>query len=489
MRVLLIQPGFVEIYGSFRHLYKRGFLNPPLSLCYLAAALEQAGHDAGLIDAEAEALSLEALAERAQAFAPDLIGYTATSVDYAQALAAARRLRQALPTVPAIIGGVHANLYGAHILAEEPLFDYAACGDGEPLITALADALAAGADSGGSQPARLAAIPGLIFRDGAGTVTAVPPAPPARDLDGYPQPARHLLNDALYVRAVPRRGRVVTAACMTSRGCPYGCIYCAIDALPGGRRTRFRSAANVLDEVEEIVKGRGITHVAFNDDCLTLRKERMLELCDGIHARGLHFTWEGLSRGDLVSPELLRTMRRAGLVRLSFGIESGDPAILATVNKGESLAQIEAGLRWAKEAGIVTRGSVIIGLPHETRASVRRTFRFINGLKTLDQVNINILQPYPGTKVARMAERGEGGTRLIPTPSRNPLDAGGQLRRFGSASVAVNDLSPERLVKLQKIGFFRFYLRPRALWNNLKVAGWRVCVQDGLALLRSLAGA
>ncbi|MBI1207882.1 MAG: radical SAM protein [Azospirillum sp.] len=489
MRVLLIQPGFVEIYGSFRHLYKRGFLNPPLSLCYMAAALERAGHHAGLIDAEAETLSLDALALRAQAFAPDLIGYTATSVDYAQALAAARRLKQALPEVPAIIGGVHANLYGAEILAEEPLFDYAARGDGEPLIAALADALAAPADPSAPWPSRLASIAGLIFRDAAGNVTVIPPAPATRHLDDYAHPARHLLNDALYVRAVPRRGRVVTATSMTSRGCPYGCIYCATDALPAGRLTRFRSAANVLDELEEIVKGRGITHVAFNDDCLTLKKERMFELCDGIHARGLRFTWEGLSRGDLVSPELLRTMRRAGLVRLSFGIESGDPAILATLNKGETLAEIEAGLRWAKEAGIVTRGSVIIGLPHETRASVRRTFRFINGLKSLDQVNINILQPYPGTKVARMTERGEGGVRLIPTPARNPVDAGGQLRRFGSASVAVNDLTPKRLVKLQKIGFFRFYLRPRALWNNLKVAGWRVCFQDGVALLRSLVGA
>ncbi|MCB9948493.1 MAG: B12-binding domain-containing radical SAM protein [Rhodospirillaceae bacterium] len=489
MRVLLIQPGFVEIYGSFRHLYKRGFLNPPLSLCYMAAALEQAGHHAGLIDAEAEALSLDALAGRAQAFAPDLIGYTATSVDYAQAVAAARRLKQALPAVPAIIGGVHANLFGARIMTEEPVFDFAACGDGEPLIAALADALAEGADPGASLPARLAAIPGLIYRDEAGDVAAVPPVRATRHLDDYPQPARHLLNDALYVRAVPRRGRVVTATCMTSRGCPYGCIYCATDAKPEGRLTRFRSAANVLDELEEIVKGRGITHVAFNDDCLTLKKDRMVELCEGIHARGLDFTWEGLSRGDLVTPELLRTMRRAGLVRLSFGIESGDPDILATVNKGETLDHIEAGLRWAKEAGIVTRGSVIIGLPYETRASVRRTFRYITDLKTLDQVNINILQPYPGTKVARMTERGEGGTRLIPTPARNPLDAGGQLRRFGSASVAVNDLTPERLVTLQKIGFFRFYLRPRALWNNLKIAGWRVCFQDGLALLRSLVGA
>ncbi|OSM01919.1 putative radical SAM protein [Magnetofaba australis IT-1] len=484
--MLLIQPGFAEIYGSFRHLYKRGFLNPPLSLAYLAAALEQAGHHVDLIDAEAEALTLAQLAARAQAFAPQLIGYTATSVDYAQAVAAARRLKQTLPQVPAIIGGVHANLFGAQILAEEALFDYAARGDGEPLITALADALTA---PDASLSARLAAIPGLIFRNADGAVTANPPGQATRDLDAYPHPARRLLKDALYIRAIPRQGYVVTASSMTSRGCPYGCVYCAIDALPEGRLTRFRSAANVLEELEEIVNGRGVTHVAFNDDCLTLKPERIFELCEGIHARGLKFTWEGLSRGDLVTPELLRAMRRAGMTRLSFGIESGDPQILATLNKGETLAHIEAGLRWAKEAGIVTRGSVIIGLPHETRASVRRTFRYITGLKTLDQVNINILQPYPGTEVARMTQRGVGGARLIaPEVADNPLAAGGQLRRFGSASVTVNDLTPKRLARLQKQGFFRFYLRPRAMWNNLKIAGWRVCLQDGVGLLRSLVG-
>ena len=103
MRILLIQPGFFEIYGNFRHLYKKGFKNAPLSLCYLASALQNAGHEVIIIDAEAEMLSHQEIIIKTREFAPNLIGYTATSVDIIQCLKTATSLKQAFPSIPPLL--------------------------------------------------------------------------------------------------------------------------------------------------------------------------------------------------------------------------------------------------------------------------------------------------------------------------------------------------------------------------------------------------
>ena len=113
----------------------------------------------------------------------------------------------------------------------------------------------------------------------------------------------------------------------------------------------------------------------------------------------------------MVEKELLVTMRKAGFVRMSYGIESGDTSILRVLQKGETIGQIEYAIKITKEAGIITRGSIIIGSPHETKETVKRTFKFIRHLKGLDQVVINVLQPYPGTKVRDMIINGDGDGR------------------------------------------------------------------------------
>jgi radical SAM superfamily enzyme YgiQ (UPF0313 family) len=235
----------------------------------------------------------------------------------------------------------------------------------------------------------------------------------------------------------------------------------------------------VVDEIEYLVRRLNIPHISFNDDILTLNKERVYEICREIHRRRLCFTWEGLSRADCVDLPLLQAMRDAGFVRISYGIESGNPEILRSTGKNETLEQISHAFRLTREAGIVARGSIIIGLPYESRRTVEESFRFVNNLEGIDQVVINILQPYPGTKVREMILKGEGGSRIISQDLS-------ELRRFGNAAVEVNDLSRRRLIWLQKIGLLRFYLRPRVLWRNLKMYHPKAFLMDGLAFMRAL---
>lgn len=472
LKALFIAAPSQAVYGSYKELYKRGFLNPPMSLCTLAASVEQAGHQAMVIDAEALALGLDELAARAREFGPSLIGLTATSVDFHMAAQAAAVLKAALPDTPVILGGTHANIFRGAVLETCSALDFACVGDGEHLMVELLEALDGG-------PGALDGITGLVRRQD-GRVVENDPRPLVEDIDVYPFPARHHLENERYYRSVPRLGYRTTVAFMSSRGCPYSCVYCAVKNITNGRRVRLRSAGNVLDELEHIVNGMGITHVAFNDDCLTLNRQRVLEICQGIHDRGLRLTWEGLSRADLVDEDLLRTMRAAGFVRISYGIESGNQRVLDALNKKETLEQIAEAFRITRKAGIVARGSVIFGGPYETRATARDTIRFVNGLKGLDQPVFNVMQPYPGTRIREIALNGEGGISFVNDPERFE-----DLRRFGSASIRVNDLEPEDLVALQRKAFLSFYLRPRAVLNNFRISGLSSFFQDGWGMLRS----
>lgn len=476
MHVALIVPSYADIYGSYQHLYRKGFVNPPLQLAYLAAALEQKGHKATIIDGEAAQLTIQQIIDQVTKLAPQLIGLSATSIDFDRCVKLSRAIKGVLPKVPIVVGGTHVNIFREQVLEENPEFDLACLGDGEDLIVELAAAIEGDSQSG------LDTIPGLVHRQD-GQVTRNPDRPLEMHIDRYPFPARHLLDNLAYYRSVPKRGYLTTAAFMSSRGCPFNCVYCAVKKIHGGTRVRLRSASNVLDELEHITKNMGITHVAFNDDCLTLDRQRILDICQGIKQRGLSFTWEGLSRADMVDLELLQTMRRAGFVRMSLGIESGNPQILKVIQKNETLEQISEAFRMARAADIVTRGSVILGNPYETKSTVWDTLRFITKLKGLDQAVINILQPYPGTKVRDMVLSGEGGSRLIGSSDR--FD---DLQRFGTSRVEVNDLTSHDLVRLQKVGFALFYLRPRIILRNLKLAGWRGFYQDATGFARSLLG-
>ncbi|MFH2138235.1 MAG: radical SAM protein [Candidatus Omnitrophota bacterium] len=474
MRILLIVPAFEDVYGSFRHIYKKGFLNPPMSLCYIAAALEEAGYAVKIVDGEAEKLSIRQIIDIAKTYEAGLFCLTATSIDFDKAKLLGEELKKEFSQTPIIIGGTHINIFGKQVLEDMPEADFGCIGDGEDLIVELANALSAGKSE------LLEGIAGLIFRKN-NLVIQNKLRVLEKNLDCYTFPARHLLKNELYARTIPYEGYQVTASFMSTRGCPYSCVYCAVKNIYGGENVRVRSAVNVVEELEYIVNKMNIRHIAFNDDCLTINKNRIFEICDLIQKKDLKFTWEGLSRADLVDKKLLTEMKKRGFNRISFGIESGNPEILKVLQKNETLEQIKEAFKISREVGIVARGSVLIGSPFETRKTVKDTFCFIRKLKGLDEVVINILQPYPGTKVRQMVLEGVGGASFC-----NETDKYENLQRFGSASIKVNDLDPKKLIFLQKWGFLMFYSRPGVVLNCIKIMGLKTFFESGINFFRTL---
>ena len=472
MRIALLLPPFANIYGKFKQVYRNGFLNPPLGFAYIAAAAEKKGHTVIIIDAESENLTLDEVILRVSGFRPEIIGFTVTSPTFELTTEFAQKIRAAFPQVPTIVGGVHIAIFQKAVLEENPVYDFGIIGDGEEAVPELLETI--------THAGKYTIVKGLIWREG-GLVIQNEIRPPEKNLDKYSFPARHLLKNELYLRNVPYKGYVVSASVMASRGCPYDCIYCAVKKIPNGTMVRFRSPQNIMEELTHIVNILKITHIMFNDDCLTFQRAEILKLCVLIKKSGLKFTWEGLSRADRVDPELLREMKSSGLTRLSFGIESGNQKILDVLKKHETLEEIRRGIKLAHEEGIITRGSIIIGSPYETSKEVEDTLKFINSLNELDEVVINIMQPYPGTKVREMIINGEGGTRLVQAELSD-------LRRFGNASIEVNDLTADKLVKLQREGLRRFYCRPRKVIRLFMINNPLSLSIDAIGVIRSLWG-
>jgi anaerobic magnesium-protoporphyrin IX monomethyl ester cyclase len=229
----------------------------------------------------------------------DLFGISCYTFHRHAAAALGTQIKKLFPNSHLTIGGPHVWALARQWLSHYPAFDSVVIGEGEATILELAQALHQGQSTQG--------IPGTAYR-GESTPLIGPPRQFIDDLDALGKPWRHF--DYGFV--------------VTSRGCPGKCTFCCSPAL-WGRKIRFRSAANVLDELEELVIARGHRFLNIKDDTFTARKSRVLEICRGIGERGLVFRWCCDTRVDCIDAEVLAAMRGAGCVRVNLGIESGSP--------------------------------------------------------------------------------------------------------------------------------------------------------------------
>ena len=450
MKILLIAPPWLEIYGDYKAAAKVGLVTPPLGLAYLGGGILATGSECEVLDMEAEQLTTEGLIAHIKENKPDLIGLTATTPIFHNATVLAEQIKKEFPIIPLALGGVHSTIVGKKALEECPYFDFQVQGEAEITIQEIIFAL----ENGKS----LEGITGVNFRQGD-TIVENPKRISIDNIDQIPIAARHLLGNNNYKSYLPNSGSTSYTGIFTSRGCPYECTFCSQHTMYG-RKVRNHTIERVIEEIRVIVEENGIQHLIIMDDTLTVNKKRMMKLCEAIKKSGLKFTWEGWTHAATVDEEVLQTMKEAGLIRLSFGIESGDPEILKSIKKGATLNHIKNAYRIARKVGLETRGSAIIGHPNETKASAWRTLKFIRSLKDCQQMFLNVATPYPGTELYDAAVNGTGGMRLLKTDYS-------EYKRYGDPVISVNDLSPRDLKKLQMIGLIMFYMTPYRFWYNI----------------------
>ncbi|MBC7236504.1 MAG: radical SAM protein [Chloroflexi bacterium] len=320
--------------------------------------------------------------------------------------------------------------------------------------------------------ARLATIKGLVWRKGRELVCN-PDRPYIRDLDTLPLPRHDLLPLQAY-RAPLVRGPY--AFVVTSRGCPGSCRFC-IKHVSYGNSVRFRSPDNVLAEIEQLL-ALGVHNIHMYADLFTVNREQVVGICSGILERGYSLRWTCNSRVDFVDEEMLRLMGRAGCWMISWGIESGDDAMLQRMRKGTSIEMVERALRWAKRAGIKNWGYFIIGLPGETEETIRKTIDLAKRLP-LDLALFHIAAPHPGTPFFfEVVENGwfRPGTRWE------------QVDMDRSTVLDYPHLRAEDLERWARRAFREWALRPGPFWTYIKMllaspSLWRSAVDIGLESL------
>ncbi len=471
MKILLINPSdtMFEIMGGARVFVHK---TEPLGLLYIAAVLEREGHELSVIDAWAHDLTRQDVERRLEGQRFDIIGINVLTSSGAWAWELAGHVKRHFPETKVVLGNIHASVY-AQFYLEHGRCDAVVHGEGELVMRDLVAAWQNGTP--------LSEVRGISYlQDGAPKKNR--PGPTVQDLDWLPLPARHLVDMESYssrdfVTRTREGGRY--RVMLATRGCPFACTFCVVNA---DRNYRMRSAASIVDELEMLIDRYGATFVEFLDPLFTVNKTRIIEVCRLIIERGVKIEWQCEGHVNTVNQEVLGWMKRAGCRNMAFGIETASPELLKAVRKGSSPERVREAVRWTREAGINPHGLFIVGLPGERPEDTEATIALARALP-LDFAQFAIFVPYPGSDLYDDFMR-QGRLDNEATPEEKIAN----WCRF-SAYLSFTDLEPmyvpegwtaESLKAAQRRAIRSFYLRPRQILRELikfQPRNWRKYVE------------
>ncbi|TWI76933.1 radical SAM superfamily enzyme YgiQ (UPF0313 family) [Desulfobotulus alkaliphilus] len=375
MRIILIAPPYPLQQAP----------SPPLGLCYVAAACLAQKAEVKILDFIVAPWSPEILQKAFDEFPPDVIGITGVTMTAPEALEIIRAARKIRPEALCFMGGPHATFDADNLLKDTPELDLVVLGEGEATLAELVPRL--------RNPETWQDIAGIAYKEN-GSVVFTPKRPLIEDLDALPLPARHLLPISRY------QALGFPVSIITSRGCPNGCIFCLGRRMVGAK-VRHRSASLVVDEIEGLL-AMGFSYINIADDLFTADALRVEAFCEEIRKRDLVFCWSVFSRVNTINVRILRLMKEAGCVTVSFGIESGCPDMLKRVKKGITLDQARDAVAACRETGMRAHASFMVGLPGETEESLMLTQKFQDELGI--ESGYHFLCPFPGTTVREKIE-------------------------------------------------------------------------------------
>lgn len=392
MKVLLINPPY------FNHIKsvlpeaveaERG-CNPPLGLLYIAGYVQTYSPPVKIkiIDCLAEQVSYEKLKNEIEIFSPDIVGVTVMSFTLIDSLKVAQLTKKINSKIKVVFGGPHVNIYGRETLMLGKI-DYIVLGEGEITFNKLINNL--------NDEDALKNIPGLLFFDKHNNFVHTGLPSLIKDLDSLPLPARNLIDNNKYSSVLGTSDLVTTM--MTSRGCPYKCLFCDRPHL--GKIFRARSAGNVITEINDCLQ-YGIREFLIYDDTFTIDKPRVMEICDKIIGQKLEIAFDIRARVNTIDEEMLKKLKQANCARIHYGVESGTQKILDTLRKGIIIDQVRRIFKMTKAAGIETLAYFMMGNPGETKDDIEETVKFIKELKP-DYVHITATMPFPATDLYSMA--------------------------------------------------------------------------------------
>ena len=431
----------VRSNSRWAHTRKDKVLPFPVYLAYAAAVLEKNNFDVKVIDAVASELSLNQVNQAVKENEFDLIAIETTTPSIEHDLKAAEFIKSN-NDIKVVLMGPHATVFDTELLEKNNFIDFVIRGEFEYTLLGLCNAL--------KDETPLAKVDGLtykiksrIIKNNSRTL--------AHSMDDFPFPARHLFDMPKYETHLYKEPSFLM---ISSRGCPHQCTFCLWPQTMYGHFFRARSAKNVVDEMELLVKKHNAREICFDDDTFTIGKKRVLEICDEIKRRKLNVEWSCFGRVGL-DEETLRAMKSAGCEHIRYGVESGSQEVLDRCRKNVKIQQIKDTFKLTKKVGIRDYGTFMIGLPGETWESVNKTIKLAIELDPY-AVQFSMAIPFPGTEYYEEAK--SNGFLLAEKWS----DFDGSSR----AAVRTEDLTKEDLEKAFAHAWKKFYLRPGYVFKS-----------------------
>ena len=428
--------------------------NPPLGLAYIAAYLEQENYKVSILDALAEGienpitkndfvrfgLSDDDIERFISSYEPDVVGISQMFTSYSNnAHEIAKIVKQTCPDTLVVHGGAHPSS-APHIVLDDDNVDLVVQGEGERTFLEIIHEFE---NDGSFQD-----VPGVWMKK-RNEVIFTQKRPYFQDIDEIPFPARHLLPMEKYFEA-NRKGvnyamRLPYTTMITSRGCPYDCVFCSIHSI-WGYKWRPRLPSKVVDEIEFLQKSYGIREIHFLDDNVTLDRTRMEKICDEIIRREIDIKWttpNGVAIWTLNKP-LIQRMKTSGCYRLTFGLESGNENTLNFIGKRYDRNHALDIIDYCNKIGLYTLSTFIIGFPYEPLQSIEDTIDYaINS--GIDWAIFYIATPLPFTRMYDIYIN-EGYYR--PEEGNHPTEFGG-----GCSTQYFNS---EELIQLQNLAHKKF---------------------------------
>ncbi|HLD11194.1 MAG TPA: radical SAM protein [Candidatus Nanoarchaeia archaeon] len=380
MKILLIYPNIIESPKDISH-----------GLAQLSSILKKEDHEVQLIDYTFKPTKKEII-NKVKNFNPDIIGVTIATNDKENALNILRLIK---PYTNAKImgGGFHATIAPEDLIKEE-IINGVCLGEGEQAFLEFVNNL--------QHKKKISNIKNLWYKTPQGLVKNEI-RKLIQDLDLLPFPDKSLFYYQKYIDH--NRG---LATFITSRGCPYQCSYCINKTLQniykGEKYTRFHSIDYLIKEIKEVITKYKVKEIEFYDDTFTLDKERIKEFVD-VYPKEIGLPFYINARVNAVTKEDFLLLKKAGCVRVSIGIESGDEKIRNEVlNRNMSNEQIIETFRWAKEAKLKTYSFNMIGMPFETINSIKKTIK-INQIIQPDFIGVSLFNAFKGTEIYNLCEK------------------------------------------------------------------------------------
>lgn len=451
MKVLFVNPP--QTASKYKFM---GVIAPPLGIAYMAGVLQENNIDVEILDASAEDMDFKDVEKELLKRKPDLVALTALTPTIGRALETAQVVKETLPDSIVVMGGYHPTFNFIETLEDENV-DIVIRGEGEYIMLNLVQAL--------ENQSSLHDVKGIVFEDkNSKEIVVNPEAPLIQDLDELPFPALNLLPMKKY-RLLDMDTHMTTM--ITTRGCPMQCSFCSSAAMHG-KKIRERSVENIVDEIEYLKTNYDIDTLAFMDDTFTLKKRKVMAICDEILKRNIEIMWGCTSRVDTLDEKLLKKMKEAGCITIFIGVESADQQQLDNMCKNTTIAKIENAFKIAHKLKIRTIASVALGMPGDTKEIMNKTVKFVHKLKP-NYAIYSLATPYPGTRFYKEAfEKNlikikDWSKYTLITPILETIDC------------SLNDMR-----KIQAKAFMKFYLRPHYIIRQF--------LQDGPYLLKTIFG-